>query len=463
MNTNTHLSHFAAVCGDSGVLSGDAVSAQYTEDWARQARGDAIAVVAPKNAEQTAAVLRYCNEHRIRVVPQGGHTGLSGGAIPHGGIVLSMRRMNRILEIDEVAQTLTAEAGCILENLQREVEAHKLFFPLNLGAKGSCHIGGNLATNAGGLNVLRYGNTRDLCLGLEAVLADGRVLNLLSGLRKNNTGYDLKNLLIGSEGTLAVITAATFKLYPPPVITLTACVAPPSVDKAMTLLNFLKGRGVVSAFEMLPQMALELVRQHCHDLSPPFNPSPPWTVLLELTSPGEEEARELLMTAIEEGLINDAVPAVSETQRQEFWRLREGVPEGVVRHGKWLRTDVSVPLSAASAFVEELQRDLPAISEGEYLIGFGHLGDGNFHVDARPKSADPAANPALTEAVKEKIHACAVAYGGAFSAEHGIGKFKTDMLEKYKDPVAVAIMRDIKHLLDPNGIMNPGAVMAVAY
>lgn len=460
----------AAICGGDYVQAGDGIDSALLTDWTHSAGGVARAAVFPATVAEVAAILTLCNTQRIPVIPQGGNTGMCGGAVPltgcaaeANGVILALRRLCAVRALDTAGRTITVEAGCILEKVQAAAAAQGLFFPLTLGAKGSCQLGGNLATNAGGLNVLRYGCARDLCLGVEAVLADGRVLNGLSLLHKNTAGYDLRHLLIGSEGTLAVITAATLKLFPPPRVALTAWVMPPSPQKAMALLSRIQYTlpTALVAFEMLPARMLSLLATYQPALRLPFRGvPPPWLVLLEAADVERAEIEEVLLAALNEGLADDVVIAHSEGERAAFWRVREEAPLIQARHGGWLRSDVALPPAGLADFIDEIERRLTAVCEGLYLIGFGHLGDGNLHVSARPLDKNPAEEPVLAEQIKQVLYDCVADYGGTFSAEHGIGQLKTALLPKYKDAAALALMYDIKRALDKNNILNPGKVLS---
>lgn len=471
MNDSALISALADICGEKHVLPGADVPPQYTVDWMNDIRGVARAVVSPADVPQVSALMRYCTEHRIPVVPQGGHTGMSGGATPSASgreIVLSLRRLNKIRAVNAVSRSLTAEAGCLLIDIQQKAAEEGLYFPLDLGAKESCQLGGNLATNAGGLNVLRYGSARDLCLGLEAVLPDGRVLNLLSDLKKDNSGYDLKGLLVGSEGTLAVLTAATLKLFPPAPPLLTAWARPPSVEAALELLEELQAKtgGAVSAFELLRPPMFSLLEKYAPEATLPLSPPPeavqppPLALLVELSGGGlsEEAALEVVAEAQQRGLLLETLVAQSESQRRDFWRVREMAPAAKARHGAWVHGDVSLPLDALPAFLRDMDEQLPALSEGMY-VAYGHLGDGNLHIGLRPKDEDPAQNPQLTAAVSDALYERVAFYGGSFSAEHGIGRRKIGVMEKYKSPVALEVMRQIKQVFDPHNIMNPGRML----
>jgi FAD/FMN-containing dehydrogenase len=406
----------------------------------------------------------------VAVVPQGGNTGLVGGGVPdHSGtqVLLSLQRLSRVRAIDEANLTLTAEAGCVLQVAQEAAAARGLLLPLSLAAEGSCTIGGNLATNAGGTQVLRWGNARDLCLGLEVVTAQGEVWEGLSGLRKDNTGYDLRDLFIGSEGTLGVITAATLKLAPMPAATTTALAACGSVADCVALLKLSRTRlgAGLTGFEMMGGFALELVARHFPTLPRPL-PDVAWTVLLEQSdTDGEATARKrfesLLEAALEAGCVNDAVVAESLSQSQALWHVRESIPLAQAEEGLNIKHDISVPVSAIPAFVEQTDRLLQQRWPGVRLVNFGHLGDGNLHYNVQaPRGADGARFLAEHEHdVNTVVFDSVATFGGSFSAEHGIGSLKRDELALRKSPVALKLMRGIKAALDPLGILNPGRVL----
>lgn len=456
----------AAHVGAAQVRVGEALDDSLLADWTHTVRGAAAAAVFPATVQEVSQVLAFCNAHRIGVVPQGGNTGMSGGGVPlpdgdgSGCIILSLRRLNRVREVNAAARTMTVEAGCILESIHAKAAEAGLFFPLSLGAKGSCQIGGNLATNAGGLNVLRYGSMRDLCLGVEAVCADGRVLGGLSGLHKDNSGYDLRHLLIGSEGTLAVFTAAVLKLFAPPQVALTAWALPPSPAAAVELLNFIQRESgdALAAFELLPAELLQLITQHKPQLPlPPSVAGAPWAVLLEAVDADAERMQQILLAAVQRGLVSEEIVlAMSEQQRADFWQVREETPIVTAAHGRWYRADVALPRSALAAFIDELRARLQAVCAGRYILGFGHAGDGNLHIALRPHDEDPQQHPQRMEELQRALYDCVADYGGTFSAEHGIGQFKTGIMRRYKDAVALDIMRGIKAALDKNGILNPG-------
>ncbi len=460
------------IVGAPHVLTEGDLSA-WEQDWRRRVHGKALAVVRPASTQEVAAVVKACAAAGAPIVPQGGNTGLSVGSTPDTSgreVVLSLTRMNAVRTLDPDNLTLTVEAGCILQNVQEAAEKAGLLFPLSLAAEGSCTIGGNLGTNAGGTQVVRYGNTRELCLGLEVVNAQGEVWSGLSGLRKDNTGYDLRNLFIGSEGTLGVITAATLKLYPRPAAQLTAWAAVPSMEQAVRLLALAHqhlGAGL-TGFEVMGRFALQLVDKHMPQLRVPFidQPDIPWAVLLENSdSESEQHARErfeaLLETAFEQGCVQDAVVAESITQAQQLWSIREHIPLAQAEEGLNIKHDISVPISRIPAFVEHtdalLQREIPGVR----LVNFGHLGDGNLHYNVQaPEGGDAKAFLRDQEdRVNHLVYEAVAQFGGSFSAEHGVGALKTDKLERYQSPVALSMMRAIKQALDPQNLMNPGRVL----
>ena len=455
--------------GAAQVLTEGDLSA-YEVDWRKRYRGRALAVVRPGSTSEVAAVVRACAEHGTGLVAQGGNTGLVGGSVPDGSgtqVLLNLTRMNRVRAIDAANLTLTAEAGCVLQAVQEAAAAQGLLFPLSLAAEGSCTIGGNLSTNAGGTQVLRYGNARDLCLGLEVVTASGEVWNGLSGLRKDNTGYDLRDLFIGSEGTLGVITAATLMLYPQPAASCTALATLPSLEAAVGLLQLAQARlgSSLTGFEVMGDHALSLVRAHFPQLAQPL-PAAPWTVLLEQSdSEGEAHARALfealLEAALERGLISDAAVAGSLEQSRVMWRLRESIPLAQSLEGLNIKHDISLPVSAITRFVVATDAALVAAFPGARLVNFGHLGDGNLHYNVQaPLGADgPAFLRDCEAAVNAIVYDAVDAHGGSISAEHGIGALKRDELAQRKSPVALNMMRAIKRALDPQNIMNPGRLL----
>ncbi len=443
----------------------------YERDWRGREHGKALAVVRPANAAEVAAVVRACAARGASIVPQGGNTGLSVGSVPDGSgtqVLLSLRRMDAVRTIDGANLTMTVEAGAILQNLQTAAEQAGFLFPLSLAAEGSCTIGGNLGTNAGGTAVVRYGNTRELCLGLEVVTPQGEIWDGLSGLRKDNTGYDLRDLFIGSEGTLGVITAATMKLYPRPAARLTAWAAVPSMQAAVDLLGLAHqhlGAGL-TGFEVMGQFALGLVDKHYPQLRVPLWRDAPYCVLLENSDhESEQHARalfeRLLETALDKGCVGDAVVAESLAQAQGLWHIRESIPLAQAEEGLNIKHDISIPIARIPAFVEETDARLAREIAGVRLVNFGHLGDGNLHYNVQaPEGGDAKAFLRDEEKrINTLVFDSVARHAGSISAEHGIGSLKAHELPRYKSPVALGLMRTIKAALDPQGIMNPGRVL----
>jgi FAD/FMN-containing dehydrogenase len=432
-------------------------------------RGTAMAVVRPATTEEAAFVVRECAGAGVSVVPQGGNTGLVGGGVPYGGVVLSLMRLDRVREVDPVNATMTVEAGCILQNVHAAAAEADLMFPLSLPSEGSCRIGGNLSTNAGGTNVLRYGNTRDLVLGLEVVLADGRVWNGLTSLRKDNMGYDLKNLFIGAEGTLGIITAAVLKLFPRPKTKVTAFVGCASVHRALEVFDRLRKRAgdALTAFEYMPRFALDIVLKHAHGATRPLAEEHDSYALIELASPDPEAdlrgtLETILGAALEDGVIDDATIGASEAQNKTLWHLREALSEVQRFEGGSIKHDVSVPVSRVADFVEEASRACEAAMPGIRPCAFGHFGDGNIHFNlSQPVGMDKAAFLTEWERFNRIVHDIVATMKGSISAEHGIGLVKRDELLMYKDPVAIDLMRTLKRALDPHNILNPGKVVAM--
>ncbi len=444
------------------------VEARHLEEPRGLLSGQAALLLAPDSTAQVAAALEILNAARVPVVPLGGGTGLVGGQVrpdPPAGVILSLERMTRIRDISPTDNTITVEAGAVLAEVQAAAEGADRLFPLSLASEGSCRIGGNLATNAGGVNVLRYGNARDLCLGIEAVLPEGRVVHGLGRLRKDNTGYDLKNLLIGSEGTLGVITAAVLRLFPRPRAHATALVALRDPAAALELLADCQAAlaGQVSAFELIHRQGLDFLQETGLAPRSPWPDPPDWMALIDLglgAADGSEEAfHAVLEAALADGRITDALIARSAAQRQAFWTLRETIPEGNRLVGAIASHDISVPLSRIPEMIAEGPRRLAAI--GDFRINcFGHLGDGNLHYNVfPPKGRRRDAYLKLAPRISETVYGLVAELGGSISAEHGIGRLKRDMLARFADPARLAAMRRIKQALDPNGIMNPGAVL----
>jgi FAD/FMN-containing dehydrogenase len=433
-------------------------------------QGRALAVALPRNAGEVSRLLAWSHAQRVGVVPQGGNTGYCGGATPDQSglqLLIGLKRLNRIRQIDAANYSMTVEAGCTLGEVQRAAADAQRFFPLELGSADSCQIGGNLATNAGGLNVLRYGMARALTLGVEVVLADGRVLQHLRALRKDNTGYDLTGLLVGSEGTLGVITAATLKLWPQARSTATAFAAVPSVAAAVALLALLRALAGerVNSFELLPRSALDLALRHVEGVSDPLGALHSWYVLFELSSAAEEMLdgllEQALSSAMTAGLVIDAAISANERQRASLWRLRENIPEAQRRSGPSLKHDIAVPVGRLAEFVMQAADWVQAHVPDATLVAYGHAGDGNLHFNlSLPKNTPAGTVAALEPLVRRAIHDIVAAHGGSFSAEHGIGQLKVSEMQRYTSAVELALMRDIKQALDPRGIMNPGKLLA---
>jgi FAD/FMN-containing dehydrogenase len=469
MSKSDFLDALRALLGAPYVQVDGDLSA-YERDWRKRWSGRALAVARPGTTAEVAAVVRLCAEHGVALVPQGGNTGLVGGSTPDPSgtqLLLSLSRLKRVREIDAANLTMTVEAGCVLQAVQEAAAAQGLLFALSLAAEGSCTIGGNLATNAGGTQVLRYGNARELCLGLEVVTASGEVWSGLSGLRKDNTGYDLRDLFIGSEGTLGVITAATLKLYPQPAARMTALAACDTLEAAMALLGLAQARAGagLTGFEVMNAFSLSLVRRHFPQLPQPL-PESPWTVLLEISdTESEAHARTvfegLLESALERGLIGDAAVAESLEQSRALWHLRESIPLAQSEEGLNIKHDIALPVSRIPAFVAATDAALAAAYPGVRMVDFGHLGDGNLHYNVQaPEGIEPALflrdhEPAINALVFDAVQAL----GGSISAEHGIGELKREELAARKSPEALALMHTIKKALDPQGLLNPGRVL----
>jgi FAD/FMN-containing dehydrogenase len=458
------------ILGADGLLTAAAECAPFLTDHRRLYQGAALAVALPRSVAQVSQLLSLCHARRVGVVPHGGNTSYCGGATADESgrqLVLSLRRLNRIRSLEAANYSLVAEAGCVLAQVQRAADEADRCFPLSLGSEGSCQIGGNLSTNAGGVSVLRYGMMRDLVLGLEVVLADGRVLPGLSALRKDNTGYDVRSLFLGAEGTLGVITAASLRLFPKIRARATALAAVPEVRAAVELLSRLREASSdrVSSFELIPRIGIELTTRHIAGVSEPLDRPYPWYVLCELGASRAAEAldavlEETLGSALTEGLVLDAAVARSERQRAALWKLRESIPEAQRLEGAGLKHDVSVPVGALAQFVTRASQWVSANVPDGLLVAYGHVGDGNLHFNV---SAAPGAQRerflAREESVRRAIHDLVSEFGGSFSAEHGIGRLKVGELERYTSPVELALMRAVKRAFDPHGIMNPGKVL----
>ncbi len=468
------IDQLQTLVGQSHVLVDGDLSA-YELDWRKRSRGKALAVVRPANTQEVSAVIKACVSKGVSIVTQGGNTGLVGGSIPDESglqVVMSLLRLNAVRTIDAANMTMTVDAGCILQTLQESAEKAGLLFPLSLAAEGSCTIGGNLATNAGGTQVVRYGNARDLCLGLEVVTAQGEIWHGLSGLRKDNTGYDLRDLFVGSEGTLGVITAATVKLYPQPAAKLTAWAAVPSMQHAVALLGLAHqhlGAGL-TGFEVMGQFALSLVAKHYPQQRVPLlqagSEGAPYFVLLENSDhESESHAREqferLLETAFNDGCVSDAVVAENLSQAKQLWHVRESIPLAQAEEGLNIKHDVSIAVSRIPEFVATTDALLTAAIPGVRLVNFGHLGDGNLHYNVQaPAEGDAKAFLRDRELeVNTLVYDSVARFDGSISAEHGVGSLKLDKLEQHKSAVALRMMRAIKRALDPLDVMNPGRVI----
>jgi FAD/FMN-containing dehydrogenase len=454
-----------------GSSSSSAVDLEpYLTDHRRLYHGRALAVALPRTVAEVTELLAFCNSHHIGVVPQGGNTSYCGGATPDESgrqIVVSLSRLNRIRSLDPLNYSIVAEAGCVLAQIQRAADEAQRFFPLSLGSEGTCQLGGNLSTNAGGVHVLRYGMMRDLVLGLEVALADGRLLSSLGTLRKDNTGYDVKSLFLGAEGTLGIITAASLKLLPKLRAFATAFVAIPDPRAAVALLACLRDASGdrVSSFELIPRIAVDLTSRHIAGVRDPLDAPHAWYALCELTSaraadPLEDLLEQSLAGALEEKLVLDAAVARNERDRAAFWKLRETIPEAQRLDGGSLKHDISVPVASIPDFIERGSSWIADNVPDGRLVAYGHVGDGNLHFNLnQAPGADRATFLAREEPVKRAIHDLVRDFGGSFSAEHGIGRLKVGELERYTSPVELDLMRAIKSALDPAGILNPGKVL----
>jgi FAD/FMN-containing dehydrogenase len=469
MNVNEALERIKQTVGPKGWTDDPERVAPCLVEPRELYHGATRLLVRPASTQEVAAVVRICAEAQLPIVPQGGNTGLVGGQVPPedgDNIILSLGRMNRIRAIDAANFTMTVEAGCILAQVQQAAAEADRLFPLSLGAEGSCQIGGNLSTNAGGIAVLRYGNMRELALGLEVVLPDGEVWDGLRGLRKDNTGYDLKQLFIGGEGTLGVITAATLKLFPKPREVETAFLALHRIEDVMAL--FARARAAtadqLTAFELIPRAGLDLALRHLPGIVDPLDARHPWYALIELSSSESESGirallERLLEEALEEGLIADGVISASGAQARELWKIREGIVEAQLYSGS-IKHDVSVPVSKVAEFVVRASDAVEARLPGIRPIAFGHVGDGNIHFNlTQPEGYDKAAYLARWQEFSDLVHDIVRELRGSISAEHGVGRLKVEEIEHYKSPVEIELMRRLKRALDPLGIMNPGKVV----
>jgi FAD/FMN-containing dehydrogenase len=457
------------------LLTSEADKAPFLTDWRKRYHGKALAVLLPQNAKELASAVAWAYANDVALVAQGGNTGLAGGATPDmqgRTLVISLTRMNKVRAIDTVNNTITVEAGCILQNVQEAAEKAGRLFPLSLAAEGTCTIGGNLSTNAGGVQVLRYGNARELCLGLEVVNAKGEVWDGLRGLRKDNTGYDLRDLFIGAEGTLGIVTAATLKLYPLPKGQATAVVAVDSPELALELLGLAQSQldARLTAFELFSEFCLDLVLKHYPDCKRPLAQSSSHYVLLECSdslseASAQEQMQQLLEIALERGLISDAAVASSSQQSQDLWALRENISEAQAAEGKNIKHDISVPISSIAQFISSTNAKLKSAFPDIRMVVFGHLGDGNLHYNVSPSQAKTGAQHeeaflALQPAINLITHDAVHAFRGSISAEHGLGQLRRDESQRYKTEIEMGMMRAIKLALDPKGLFNPGKVLS---
>jgi FAD/FMN-containing dehydrogenase len=450
--------------GASGFSEDPSEIAPHLEEWRSKYRGASPLLLKPATTTEVSAILAICNQTGTKLVTQGGNTGLVGGQIPlHGEVLLSTRRLNRLRALDQSGMTVTVEAGMTLAEVQRLADEKNLLFPLSLASEGSATIGGNIATNAGGTHVLRYGMTRALVLGLEVVLANGTVLPMLRALHKDNTGYDLKQIFIGSEGTLGVVTATTLRLFPKPEMAVTAYAAVPSPAAAVSLLTRMQhaSGGMLSAFELMPRIALEFVTRHIEGTRDPFATPSPWYVLMEATGGAEMNLagsfENGLGGAIGDGLATDAVVAASQTQAAALWKLREGISEAQKREGASIKHDISVPVAVTPDFLAEAVPAVQKLLPGARAVSFGHLGDGNLHFNFNsPKAGDDPGFLAQWDEVQQTVHDLVKEFGGSISAEHGIGAMKVASLPRYKSHEELDAMRALKAAFDPKNILNPG-------
>ncbi len=458
-----------AIVGDANVLTAAADTAAFVTDWRDRYHGHARAVVRPGDTEEVAAVVRCCADNGVAVVPQGGNTGLCGGATPHVSgdeVVISLSRLNQVRAIDTDNATIVVDAGVPLAAVQEAAADAGMLFPLSLASEGSCMIGGNLATNAGGTAVIRYGNARELVLGVEVVLADGRIWDGLRGLRKDNTGYDLKQLFLGSEGTLGIVTAAVLKLFPRPRTSATAWVGVTDVAAAVALLRALRDTlgDRVTGFELISAECVALARERFPAL-PDALPGHPWYVLVQADDPAEhsplrDQVEAALAAAIDDHVAADASLAQSDAQAAALWNLREHIPEAQRLEGPNIKHDISVPVSSIPAFLERARIALDAALPGVRYVVFGHLGDGNLHYNlSPPRGGDATRFMDLMAPANRIVYDLVAEFGGSFSAEHGIGQMKREELIRYKSPLEVELMRRVKRALDPNGVLNPGKVV----
>ena len=467
---STFLDLCRAAVGAAHVLDSDADMLPFLTDWRGRFSGNAQAVIRPGNTQEVSEIVRLCQQFKVPVVPQGGNTGLVAGSVPDDtgqAIVLLLTRLNKVRNVDIINNTMTVEAGCILQTVQEAAAAASRLFPLSLAAEGSCTIGGNLASNAGGTAVLRYGNMRELCLGLEVVTAQGELWSDLRGLRKDNTGYDLRDLLIGSEGTLGIITAAVIKLFPQPKARVTALAALASPQAALQLLMLAQSNcgPTLTGFELMSNVCLQLVEKHFPRMMPAIPQEHSQYVLLELSDDESEQhandlMEKLFTQAMEEGVVDDAILATSIAQSKQLWNLREHIPLAQAKEGQHMKYDISLPISQIAAYIEATDALIATQHPGATIVNFGHLGDGNLHYNvAPPINMDTAELSTWEQQLSRLIYDSVSHFNGSFSAEHGVGLLKRDAVKQYKSPVEINLMKAIKQALDPNNLMNPGKML----
>lgn len=471
MLEHTFLKACRQTIGHSYVITEKEAMQPFLTEWRKRITGCALAVVKPGNTEEVAAIVRLCNRYHIPLVPQGGNSGLVLGSIPDNSgtaIVLSLARLNRIRNLDAINNTMTVEAGCLLDHIHQAATEVGRLFPLSLPSSGTCTIGGNLSSNAGGTAVLRYGTARKLCLGVEVVTGEGEIWNGLRRLRKDNTGYDLRDLFIGAEGTLGVITAAVLALYPLPRARMTAIAAVSTPEKALKLLHLAQSRcgATLTAFELVSRYAIELVIRHFPELKAPLPLTYPQYILMELSdSESEDHAAEILEScledAIEEDIITDAAVAQSIAQSQVMWQLRENISAAQAAEGQNIKHDIAIPISCLADFITETDRLLQEYLPGCRMVTFGHLGDGSLHYNvSSPKELPQTDFLAHTAAINRIVYDSVIRFEGTLSAEHGIGALKREELARYRSTTEIALMRKIKAVLDPNNLMNPGKIFS---
>lgn len=463
MLNDRHLQHFQSLIGTQYVLTGDNDLENYGRDWTRIHTPKAGVILLPASTAEVSAVVRYCSQEGLAIVPSGGRTGLAGGAVAtNGEVVLSLGRMTKLEKLDPVGLTMKVEAGITTQQVQEAAHDAGFFFPLDLAAKGSCQIGGNIATNAGGVKFIRFGGMREQVLGLEVVLPNGDVLDMNTSLRKNNTGYDLRQLFIGSEGTLGIITKATLRLAPPPRGVQVSVMAVERFEDIPRILGVCNLAGVqLTAFEFFTQVAHEIVLKHAMGARTPFEKLSPFYVLLEVEEgpTGGDVMQPLLEQILENGLITDAVVATSTAQFKELWGLRENITESIAKHGHARKNDISLAIDQLTPFIADLQKEMATAPKDIQLVLFGHIGDGNLHINyVAPKTEPFMEFQARARMVEERIFKLLSSYKGSISAEHGIGLLKKKDLHFSRTEPEVALMRSLKQTLDPKGLMNPGKI-----